>query len=56
MADKSPVSLTPRTIALPNRGPGRIAFLDLGHRERPVDAIFFHANGFNALPRMRLRV
>jgi len=35
-----------RTIALPSRG-GAMAALDLGPPDRPVDAIFSHANGFN---------
>lgn len=45
------ISSTPiaRTVALPSRGAGQIAFLDFGRSDRPVDAIFLHANGFNAL-------
>ncbi|HEX4197306.1 MAG TPA: alpha/beta hydrolase [Caulobacteraceae bacterium] len=29
-------------------GPGEFAYLDFGPDERPVDAVFSHANGFNA--------
>src|ERR1700722_13464674 len=29
-------------------GPGDFAYLDYGPGERPVDAVFLHANGFNA--------
>jgi pimeloyl-ACP methyl ester carboxylesterase len=36
----------PRMIALPSRG-GAMAALDLGPRDRPVDIVFSHANGFN---------
>lgn len=35
-----------RTIALPTRG-GAMAALELGPRNRPVDIVFSHANGFN---------
>ena len=35
-----------RTIDLPSRG-GAMAALELGPRDRPVDVIFSHANGFN---------
>ena len=35
-----------RTRPLPSRG-GAMAMLDLGPRERPVDIVFSHANGFN---------
>lgn len=35
-------------IALPGRGPGEVSVLDLGPSSRPVDAVFLHANGFNA--------
>jgi pimeloyl-ACP methyl ester carboxylesterase len=38
-----------RTVALPNRGPGLVAYLDFGPDDRPVDMVFLHANGFNAL-------
>lgn len=36
----------PRRVALPGRG-GELALLDFGPRDRPVDLIFSHANGFN---------
>jgi pimeloyl-ACP methyl ester carboxylesterase len=42
----------PRRISLPvaNRwGEGRMAVLDFGEADRPVDLVFVHANGFNAL-------
>jgi pimeloyl-ACP methyl ester carboxylesterase len=29
-------------------GPGEFAYLDFGPTQRPVDAVFLHANGFNA--------
>lgn len=29
-------------------GPGEMAYLDFGDPNRPVDAVFLHANGFNA--------
>lgn len=42
-----------RALALPGRGVGDMAFLDFGPperaRDRAVDLIFLHANGFNAL-------
>jgi len=41
----------PRRISVPidNRwGGGEMAVLDFGDRERPVDLVFVHANGFNA--------
>lgn len=39
-----------RTIALPERSAtGEIALLDFGDADRPVDIVFAHANGFNAL-------
>jgi pimeloyl-ACP methyl ester carboxylesterase len=39
-----------RTIALdPSRGPGLVSALDFGDPSRPIDVVFFHANGFNAL-------
>jgi pimeloyl-ACP methyl ester carboxylesterase len=38
-----------RSLALPGRGPGEIAYLDFGPAERPADVVFLHANGFNAL-------
>jgi pimeloyl-ACP methyl ester carboxylesterase len=37
-----------RRIDLPGRG-GSVAALDLGPEDRPVDVVFSHANGFNAL-------
>jgi pimeloyl-ACP methyl ester carboxylesterase len=36
-----------RTIPLPTRG-GAMAALDFGPKDRPVDIVFSHANGFNA--------
>ncbi len=42
----------PRRLSLPvsNRwGAGRMSVLDFGDPKRPVDMIFVHANGFNAL-------
>lgn len=42
----------PRRISVPidNRwGAGDMAVLDFGDPKRPVDLIFVHANGFNAL-------
>ncbi|MDZ4369992.1 MAG: alpha/beta hydrolase, partial [Phenylobacterium sp.] len=36
-----------RHVDLPDRG-GAMAILDFGSSERPVDAVFCHANGFNA--------
>ena len=38
-----------RAIALPTRGAGEMSYLDFGDPERPVDIVFLHANGFNAL-------
>lgn len=38
----------PRRIALPDRG-GSVAAYELGPEDRPVDIVFSHANGFNAL-------
>lgn len=49
MADEQLTPPTRRTIALPSRGPGTLTFLDVGRQNRPVDAVFLHANGFNAL-------
>jgi pimeloyl-ACP methyl ester carboxylesterase len=38
-----------RTLAIESpEGGGDIAYLDFGPSERPVDAVFLHANGFNA--------
>ena len=42
----------PRRLSLPvsnDRGEGFINVLDFGDRKRPVDLVFVHANGFNAL-------
>ncbi|WP_339932969.1 alpha/beta hydrolase [uncultured Brevundimonas sp.] len=42
----------PRRLSLPlakSRGAGRMAVLDFGDVNRPVDLVFVHANGFNAL-------
>ncbi len=42
----------PRRLSLPvsnRRGAGRMSVLDFGDPKRPVDLIFVHANGFNAL-------
>lgn len=42
----------PRRLRLPvahRRGSGEMAVLDFGDTERPVDLVFVHANGFNAL-------
>ena len=36
-----------RRLALPGRG-GEMAVLDFGPRDRPIDVVFSHANGFNA--------
>ena len=36
-------------MVLPGRGPGEMAMLEFGDPARPVDLIFLHANGFNAL-------
>src|SRR5271155_5468193 len=49
MAVETPPSPIARTVALPSRGPGLVAYLDFGPDDRPVDAVFLHANGFNAL-------
>jgi pimeloyl-ACP methyl ester carboxylesterase len=38
-----------RSIALNGRGPGAMAALDLGPADRPIDIVFLHANGFNAM-------
>ena len=38
-----------RTVDIHNRhGAGRMAVLDFGPQDRPVDLVFAHANGFNA--------
>lgn len=42
----------PRRLSLPvsnRRGAGRMSVLDFGDPKRPVDLVFVHANGFNAL-------
>ncbi|HZZ68902.1 MAG TPA: alpha/beta hydrolase [Phenylobacterium sp.] len=44
IADAEP---TQRMIVLPTRG-GAMAALEFGPRDRPVDIVFSHANGFNA--------
>lgn len=43
-------ALTPRrrTLSLSSRG-GDMALLEMGDPQRPVDLVFVHANGFNAL-------
>ena len=38
-----------REIVLPGRGDGAVAVLDFGPKDRAVDIVFSHANGFNAL-------
>ena len=42
-------TLRRRMITLDGRGPGQMAVLEIGPRERPVDVVFLHANGFNAM-------
>ena len=45
------IAAPPRRLSVPvsNRyGEGRMAVLDFGPAERPVDLVFAHANGFNA--------
>jgi pimeloyl-ACP methyl ester carboxylesterase len=37
-----------RYLVLPGRGEGEVSLLDFGPPDRPVDAVFLHANGFNA--------
>ena len=44
----SPEAPRARTIPLPARG-GAMAALEFGPAGRPVDIVFSHANGFNAL-------
>ena len=42
----------PRRLKLPvshRGGTGEISVLDFGDEKRPVDLVFAHANGFNAL-------
>jgi len=48
MPDDLSPAVRPRRRKLPGRGPGEVAILDFGPPERPVDAVFLHANGFNA--------
>ena len=36
-------------LELAGRGPGFMSALDFGPRERPIELVFLHANGFNAL-------
>ena len=48
MPDDLIPAVRPRRRKLPGRGPGEMAVLDFGPPERPVDAVFLHANGFNA--------
>ena len=48
MNSKSISEMRARRVALPSRG-GEMAVLDFGPADRPVDVIFSHANGFNAL-------
>lgn len=49
MAGSHDFNPTARSVAVSSRGPGHMAYLDFGPSERPVDAVFLHANGFNAL-------
>jgi pimeloyl-ACP methyl ester carboxylesterase len=39
----------PRRRMIPIRGEGEMAVLDFGDASRPVDVVFLHANGFNAM-------
>ena len=51
MTDFAPTDLTAarrRTLSLPARG-GDMALIEMGDPARPVDLVFVHANGFNAL-------
>lgn len=48
MDGDSPDQFRRREIALPGRGPGVMAALDFGPKDRAVDVVFLHANGFNA--------
>jgi pimeloyl-ACP methyl ester carboxylesterase len=41
-------------LTAPGRGGGDVAALDFGPPDRPFDAVFLHANGFNALTYRRL--
>ncbi len=47
MDGDSPDQFHRREIALPSRG-GAMAALEFGPRDRSVDVVFLHANGFNA--------
>ena len=47
MDGDSPDQFRRRDIALASRG-GAMEALDFGPRDRPVDVVFLHANGFNA--------
>ena len=38
-----------RDVPLPSRGPGAMAVIEYGPDNRPVDLVFSHATGFNAL-------
>ena len=49
MADEQFTTPASRTVTLAGRGSGAMSFLDFGAPDRPVDAVFLHANGFNAL-------
>jgi pimeloyl-ACP methyl ester carboxylesterase len=49
-----PYTPRPRRVVLPGRGPGSMAYLDFGDEDRPVDLVFLHANGFNALTYRRI--
>ncbi len=48
MDGDSPHQFRRRDIALPGRGSGTMAALDFGPKDRAVDLVFLHANGFNA--------
>lgn len=48
MDGDSPDQFRRREIALPGRGPGAMAALDFGPKDRAIDVVFLHANGFNA--------
>ena len=43
------MSFRRRAVLLPGRGSGTMAALEFGDPTRPVDLLFLHANGFNAL-------
>jgi len=44
-----PITPRRRDIVLPGRGAGALAAFEFGPVDRPIDLIFLHANGFNAL-------